>query len=218
MSTRSLLAAALLACLLPLASAQALTLGTWNVAELDASDDVIDLQFGTSGSRTTLTLRWQGGASDTPGALGIDKFYINNSTTTLSVVSVYVGSISSANDVTSAWLPTNGGLNAGGGFGVYVEKVAEPAGSGGIAPSSLIFVLNGAYSPSSFLANARGSAFAAHVRYNNGCSGWVASGGTGSTSSDSQCGAPPTAVPEPSAALVFAAGLLVTGGALSRRR
>ena len=217
MSTRALLLAALLMTVVPFTSAHALTMSTWNVAELDASDDYVDLQFGTSGSQTTLTLQWIGGAFDTPGALGIDKFYINNSSASLSVVGVFIDSIAAANDVTSSWLPTNGGLTAGGGFGVYVETVAEAGGTGGIAPSSLIFVLNGSYTPGSFLANAQGSAFAAHVRYANGCSGWVASGGTGSTDSDSNCGST-TAVPEPSAALVFAAGLLVTGGALSRRR
>ena len=58
---------------------------------------------------------------------------------------------------------------------------------------------------------------AAHLRYDNGCSGWVADGGTaGDDGSSAHCGASP--VPEPSAALVFCAGALAVGGALRRRR
>ena len=96
MSKRAQLAGLVLAVCLPFASAHALTMGTWNVAELDASDDVVDLQFGTSGSRTTLTLQWLGGSADTPGALGIDKFFINNASTSLSVVNVFIDAISAA--------------------------------------------------------------------------------------------------------------------------
>ena len=48
---------------------QALTLDTWNVDELQASDDYVDLQFGTFDGNTTITLQWVGGADDTSGAL-----------------------------------------------------------------------------------------------------------------------------------------------------
>jgi len=92
------------------------------------------------------------------------------------------------------------------------------AGLGGIAPGSLIFVLGGLYDPSSFVANTSGASFAAHVRYANGCSGWVADGGrAGSSGSDSNCGGATTAVPEPGAALVFAAGMLVFATTMRRR-
>jgi hypothetical protein len=212
------LPALVLALALPVASAHALRLDVWNVDELAASDDYIDLQLGSSNGQTTLTLQWIGGADDSPGAIGIDKLYINNADSSLSVVGVFMNAVSAVNDVTSAWLPTNGGLNAGGGFGLFVEKVAEPGGSGGIAPNSLVFVLDGAYASTSFVPNASGASFAAHVRYANGCSGWVADGGrSGADGSDASCG-PGTAVPEPSAALVFGAGAIVLGGALRRRR
>lgn len=216
MTFRILLAFAAFFSLLSSSSAGAFSLDVWNVLELDASDDAIDLQLGTSGSQTTLTLQWNAGTDDSPGALGVDKLYINNTSSSLAVVGVFMNAISAANDVTSAWLPTNGGTNAGGGFGLFVEKVAEPSGDGGIAPNSLIFVLNGRYDVSSFVANASGATFAAHVRYANGCSGWVADGGqAGSSGSDANCGGTP--VPEPSAALVFAAGALIVGTHLRRR-
>lgn len=207
-----------LASMLCIGSVQALTLDVWNVDELDASDDSIDLQFGVSNGMTTLSLQWRAGAvADTPGALGIDKLFINNRDSSLEVVGVYMNAISAANSVTSSWLPTNGGLNAGGGFGLFVEKVAEPAGDGGVAPNSLIFVLNGLYDVSSFVANANGASFAAHVRYGNSCSGWVADGGTaGSSGSDSNCGRGSSPVPEPGAALVFGAGLLIVATSMRR--
>jgi hypothetical protein len=220
MKTRKSLGAAFVfALLLSSATAHAATLNVWNVAQLDASDDYIDIQLGTSGGKTTLTLQWVGGAADTPGAIGVDKLFINNTDTSLEVSSVYRNAILAANDVTSAWLPTNGGTNAGGGFGLFVEKVTEASGDGGIAPNSLIFVLNGLYAPASFVPNADGATFAAHVRYANSCSGWVADGGTGGDGgSDSKCGRGGTPVPEPGAATVFGAGALIFAGALRRRR
>lgn len=120
--------------------------------------------------------------------------------------------------MTSAWLPTGGGTHAGGGFGSFVEKMADPAGGGGIAPDSLVVVLDGLYAPASFVPGAAGASFAVHVRYANGCSGWAADGGrAGGSGSDTSCGGT-TAVPEPSAALVFTAGVGVVGSVLRRRR
>lgn len=66
-------------------------------------------------------------------------------------------------------------------------------------------MLDGFYSPASFVPNANGATFAVHARYGNGCSGWAADGGR-------------DPVPEPSAALAFGAGALVVGSALRRRR
>lgn len=201
----------------PFGAAQALLLDTWNVDELQASDDYVDLQFGTFNGDTTITLSWIGGIDDTPDALGIDKLFINNLDTSLEVAAVYSNAILAANDVTSDWLPTNGGTQAGGGFGIFVGKVNEPSGDGGIAPDSLIFVLDGLYDLASFVQNADGASFAVHVRYANSCSGWAADGGTpGASGSDAGCGS--ALVPEPSAAVAFAAGLVVFGTAARRRR
>jgi hypothetical protein len=218
MSIRLLFLALAVAVAIPLGTAHALMLNTWNVDELQASDDYVDLQFGTNGGRTTLTLQWIGGADDTAGAQGIDKLFVNNRDSSLEVVAVYVNTISAVSNVTGAWLPTNGGTNAGGGFGSFVGKVTEPSGDGGISPDSLIFVLNGFYSEASFIANSAGASFAVHARYENNCSGWAADDGAqpGNGGSDSNCGNAP--VPEPSAALAFAAGGLVIVGTLRRRR
>jgi hypothetical protein len=206
-----------LAITVPFGAANALRLDVWNVDELEASDDYVDLQFGSYQGNTTLSIQWMGGADDSSGALGIDKFFINNASSSLAVVNVFRGSILAGNDVSSAWLPTGGGTNAGGGFGGFTEKVAEPAGRGGIG-EALIFVLNGSYTASSFAANARGATFAAHLRYGNGCSGWVADGGrSGGSGSDAACGGV-AAVPEPSAALVFAVGAVLVGGSMRRAR
>jgi len=168
---------------------------------------------------TTLTLQWVGGADDTPGAIGVDKLFINNSDATLEVSAVYTDAILAANGVTDDWLPMNGRTNAGGGFGFFVEKVKDSGGSDGIAPSSLIFVLDGVYAPVSFVANTAGVRFAAHVRYANSCSGWVAAGGApGWSGSDATCGEAIVPAPEPSAALAFGVGALVVGSRLRRRR
>lgn len=42
---------------LPITSAQALLLDVWNADELAATDDYVDLQLGTAGSLTTLTVQ-----------------------------------------------------------------------------------------------------------------------------------------------------------------
>lgn len=215
-STRFLLFAVAITIAVPLSTAQALMLDTWNYDDLQASGDYVDLQFGTFDGNTTLTLQWIGGANDIPDSIGVDMLYINNRDTALEVVNVYVNSIVAANDVTGDWMPTNGGTQAGGGFGIFVERTAEPGGDGGIAPNSLIFVLNGLYSEASFIANADGASFAIHAR-DGACSGWAANGGTpGSSGSNSGCSGAP--VPEPSAALAFAAGALIVGSTLRRRR
>jgi hypothetical protein len=219
MSFRTLFFALVIAIAAPIGAAQALMLDTWNVDELQASDDYVDLQFGTYNGMTTITLQWSAGAdpTDTVGALGIDKLFINNTSSTLEVAAVYANAIVAGNDVTGDWLPTSGGTNAGGGFGLFVEMVSEPGGNGGIDPDTLIFVLNGSYTEASFMTNASGASFAIHARYNNGCSGWAADGGTaGSSGSDSNCGGAP--VPEPSAALAFGAGVLVVGSTIRRRK
>lgn len=79
-------------------------------------------------------------------------------------------------------------------------------------------MLDGFYSPASFVPNANGATFAVHARYGNGCSGPAADGGrAGASGSDSDCGGRDP-VPEPSAALAFGAGALVVGSALRRRR
>jgi hypothetical protein len=216
MSIRNIAVTLLFAFLVPVGAAKALMLDTWNVDELQASDDYVDLQFGVNAGATTLTLQWIGGVADTPGSIGIDKLFINNQNSGLQVTQVFVDSIMAANDITSAWLPTNGGTSAGGGFGTFIEKVTASAGTDGII-SPLIFVLNGLYAPSSFIANSAGASFAIHARYGNDCSGWAADGGTaGGSGSSSSCGTNP--VPEPSAALAFSAGALVVGGSIRRRR
>jgi len=218
MSFRNLILACIVAIAAPVGAAQALTLNIWDYDELQASDDFVELQFGTFDGMTTITLQWVGGAddTDTPGAIGIDKLFINNDSA-LEVEAVYANSIVATNDVTGAWLPTSGGTEAGGDFGLFIEKVTEPSGDGGIDPNTLIFVLDGLYDPTSFVANSNGASFAVHVRYGNDCSGWVADGGTaGASGSDANCGGNP--VPEPSAALAFGAGALVVGSTLRRRR
>jgi hypothetical protein len=132
MSIRVLLLSTIVALAAPFGAAQALMLDTWNVDELNASDDYVDLQIGSFRGRTTLTVQWVGGADDTPGALGIDNLFINNRDASVAVVAVFVDAILRSNDVSGDWLPTNGGTNAGGGFGRFSEKVTEPSGDGGI--------------------------------------------------------------------------------------
>lgn len=221
------------ALMLPTAAADALMLDVWNLSELNDSDNFVDVQIGASNGSTTLTVRWVGGVDDTPGGIGIDKFLINNSDPSIEVVSVFENSIAAANDVTSEWWGADGDPLGMGpdGFRLFVEKLFDPFGDGGIDPDSLIFVLDDLYAEDSFVDNWAGSSFAAHVRYAGSCNGWVSNAGRGGMRSDADCagigpgtnttdgrGGGSDAIPEPGAALVFAAGLGVLSASRRWRR
>jgi PEP-CTERM motif len=202
------------------ASAVMVNLDSWNVAELNASGDFVELNYSSDGATTTVTLQWMAGASNQLTALGIDKFYYNcelcsftsnpnddESGKTGGIISVAEG----VTDVTGDWSTHGGGL-AGDGFGDFNSRGnADSASTGGIT-EQLIFVLTGDLS---FLFNDHDARFAVHVRYGNDCSGWASDGEpSGEPGSNPSC----AAVPEPSSVALLGIGVLLLAGMAAWRR
>jgi len=213
MNFKSMLGAGLLL-LLPLAQANALLLQTWNDVDLDASGDQIEVGIGEYQEKSYFSMQWQAGADNELGALGIDTVFYNyellfGSGNLLYVFDDFLG----GNDITGDWKVNFGGANSGGGFGEFTSlKSLDGGGTDGVSPNTLYFVLDGAVN---FIGNGdpTNSTFAAHVRYEDDCSGWVSDGNTQSQDSGS-CGS--TTVPEPGVIGLLAIGLLGMG--VARRR
>jgi hypothetical protein len=194
----------LICCIIPFSQANALMLDSWNVTQLNASGDYIDVTFGSN----WFSMQWQAGSSNGLQALGIDTVFYNSSVT---VSNVYTGGTAGAQttDVTSDWNLNFGGTNGGGGFGSFLSKKnLEGGGTQGIS-NFLTFLLNGS---STLAANANGATMDAHVRYEQSCSGWVSDGRT-DPESNGNCGG--ESVPEPTPLVLLAIGLGLLG--LSRK-
>lgn len=195
-------------------------LDSWNVSELNASGDFVELTYDFDNGNTVVTLQWMAGANNQLTAIGIDKFYYNcsgcsftsnpndnESGKTGGIISVAEG----LTDVTSDW-KTHGGGFSGDGFGNFNSRGnADSAGTGGIT-EQLIFVLNGNLT---FLFNDHDARFAVHVRYGNDCSGWASDGEpSGEPGSNPNC----AAVPEPSSVALLGIGVLLLAGMAAWRR
>jgi hypothetical protein len=191
--------------LLPLGQTQALVLDSWNDADLNASDDLINVEFGTTGDGDDwFSLQWQAGADNELTALGIDTVFYNCDGCS-GVFEVWENGIDTGSDVTSDWKLNFGGGNSGGGFGTFSSlKNLDSGGTSGIDPDMLYFVFNGAVD---FITNNNDAMFAVHVRYEQDCSGWVSDGNT-TESGSGGCGG---SVPEPGPLTLAGLGLLTIG-------
>jgi hypothetical protein len=167
------------------------TLDNWNDPVLDISTDAVKVDVATVSGFTQLDVYWVNGDSGLM-AIGIDQFAYDGVTATVS-------------SAPASWTGfTYGGVQNMDGFGSFYAKGQDPGGTLGTSISNrIIFTLNSNVT-SSFTS---GMQFAAHVRYGEGCSGFV-SGRTAEGNETSSCG---SSVPEPVSLLLLGAGLAGIG-------
>lgn len=202
------------------ANATVITLSNWNTDELQTSNDTVTVLIGneTLGSFTCgsnqICVRWNDGiGTGTPTPKAIITFsYDNRQGSAPSTVSETGGSTS--------W-NFNGSGNADG-FGSFDKNNDKGNGNENTAGTTnwLVFGLssNGA---SSIISNINNYDFAAHVQYNDNCSGWVSDKVHNDPGSNENCYTGPgrtnDQVPEPSSMMLFGAGLIGLG-AWGRKR
>jgi len=216
MTMKSILGTALIL-LLPLGQAHAIVLNNWNDVDLDASGDYIEIKIdkigdGAGGMDTYFAMKWRAGADNALTALGIDKVYYNckdcsftnkkddDATSYGGVKAVWEGAIG-GDDVTADWDTNKGDVSAGGGFGEFNSRKNQNGGIRAGIDDWLIFVLNGT------VEFTGPPTFAAHVRYEEDCSGWVSDGTTKEEDSGS-CG---VSIPAPATAWLIGLGLGLVG-------
>jgi hypothetical protein len=190
-------------------------------------------------SASTLTVAWvSGNGLVVPTAIGIDKFFFNGAAmkpasagTPAVAAHCSVGNPSRTmsnclnNNTKGTWIPavpavgptpagvsspgwslnTNQSLyNADGFTAQYKNSLDNP---GGTQTSGIVFTFADA---TQFAADFNASSsFAAHVRYDNSCSGFVSDQTHPGPSSDVNCDAP--RIPEASSLLLLGPGLLLAG-------
>ena len=202
--TRNVLLAAALSVITytGLARATVYTLDTWNTTELQTSLDTVTVIAG-GGSLNGFTcqnyqlcIHWNDGAGTaTPTVKAIITFAYDdgNGATTAPQTNSETGGA-------TAW-NFNGSGNADG-FGVFERNNDKGNGNENTAGTTnwLVFTLAGVP------ANLNNWDLAAHVQYNDGCSGWVSDRTHPHPESSAECDS--ARVPEPSAMILFGVGLV----------
>jgi len=197
------LAAALFALVLAgPAQATVYTLSTWNTNELQTSLDTVTVIAGggTSGAfscqSNQICLHWNDGAGTaTPTVKAIITFSYDDG----SGASVAPATTAETGGST-AW-NFNGAGNADG-FGSFEKNNDKGTGNENTAGTTnwLVFTLDSAPT------NVSNWDFAAHVQYNNGCSGWVSDRVHPGPTTSTECGS--SRVPEPSTMILLGTGLI----------
>jgi len=184
------------------ARATVFTLGNWNTTELQTSLDTVtviaggDSLNGFTCQNDQLCLHWNDGAGTaTPTVKAIIAFAYDDgsgATTAPQTNSETGGS--------TAW-NFNGSGNADG-FGVFERNDDKGSGNENTAGTTnwLVFTLAGVP------ANLNNWDLAAHVQYNDGCSGWVSDRTHPNPGASGECYT--GQVPEPSTMMLFGVGLV----------
>lgn len=184
------------------ASAGVINLNNWNITQLDASDDFVQVKTGGDcAGIDTICVQWNEGAIvEGPNAQGIDQFFYDNDGRANDSTTLTISSISGNTD---SWTFNFNGTQADG-FGNFDSRKSSGPSENSL---SLVFTVPG----SDLAANL--DEFAVHVRYQNNCSGWASNRTNSGGTSDASCGA---LVPEPAPLGLMAIGIL--GLLLVRRR
>ena len=185
-----------------LAGATVFTLDNWNTTELQTSLDTVTVIAGGGSlngftcQNDQLCLHWNDGAGTaTPTVKAIITFAYDDGSGSTTAPQTNSGTGGS-----TVWKFNPSG-NADG-FGVFERNDDKGSGNENTAGTTnwLVFTLAGV--PSSL----NNWDLAAHVQYNDGCSGWVSDRTHPNPGSSAECGS--ARVPEPSAMILFGVGLV----------